>query len=522
VEDTQAGEETSGHADAGADEADAMAAVPGPRPAGDAAELIGEVPAVAAAVLGATGGAQSVADGPPFDDGYEAALSNRQVQMIAMGGAIGVGLFLGAGARIAAAGPGLIFAYAIAGVAAFCVMRALGELVLHRPAAGSFVEYAREFIGEWAGFTCGWMYWLNWAATGIAEITAIGIYVQYWSPGMPRWISALAALAVLLAVNLVTVRLFGELEFWFAVIKVTAIVIFLVVGIWLVGAEAPVGDTHAGVANLTAHGGLFPLGFPVVLMSLQTVVFSYAAIEMVGIAAGETKNPRKVVPRAINGVVWRIVIFYCGSILLLVMALPWTYYSGNQSPFVTVFARLGVPGSASIMNAVVLTAALSATNSGLYSTGRILRSLAQRGEAPKFTARMSRQHVPYGGVLLTCSVYLAGILLNVVVPQRAFDIATAVASLGVLVTWTTILVCQLRLRARAKRGELERPSFRMPLSPASNWLGLGILALVVGLMPFAGLDQAVAFAFIPVLVVVLVLGWRRVRVRASQPSSPRG
>lgn len=456
------------------------------------------------------------------DEGYSAALSNRQLQMIAMGGAIGVGLFLGAGGRIAAAGPGLVFAYALAGVAAFFVMRALGELVLHRPTAGSFVEYAREFVGEWAAFTCGWMYWLNWAATGVAEITAVGIYVQFWAPEIPRWMSALAALVVLLGVNLVTVRLFGELEFWFAAAKVLAIVSFLAIGLWLVAAQAPVGDAHAGVSNLTAYGGLFPKGFGVVLMSLQAVVFAYAAIEMVGIAAGETRNPRRVVPRAINGVIWRIAIFYCGSVLLLVMVLPWTYYSENQSPFVTVFARLGIPASASIMNVVVLTAALSSTNSGLYSTGRILRSLASRGEAPAFTARMSRQHVPYGGVLLTCSVYVVGILLNIVVPGRAFDIATSVASLGVLVTWATILICQLRLRARAARGEMERPPFRMPWSPASNWLALAILATVVVLMPFAGLDQAVAVACVPGLVVVLVFGWRRVRVRASQPSSPSG
>jgi L-asparagine permease len=454
---------------------------------------------------------------PPRDaeQDYAAALSNRQVQMIAMGGAIGVGLFLGAGGRIAAAGPGLVFAYAIAGVAAFLVMRALGELVMHRPTAGSFVEYAREFIGEWAAFTCGWMYWLNWAATGVAEITAVGIYVQFWAPQIPRWVSALAALAFLLGVNLVTVRLFGELEFWFAAVKVTALVTFLIVGIWLVSSESGIGTTHATVANLTDNGGLFPKGFPVVLMSLQAVVFAYAAIELVGIAAGETKNPRKVVPRAINGVVWRIAIFYCGSVLLLVMILPWTYYSGNESPFVTVFARLGLPASASIMNAVVLTAALSSTNSGLYSTGRILRSLAQRGEAPRFTARMSRQHVPYGGVLLTCSVYAFGVLLNLVVPSRAFDIATAVASLGVLVTWATILICQLRLRAQTKKS-----SFRMPWSPGSNYVALGILGLVVVLMPFAGLDQAIAFSCIPVLVVVLLVGWRR--VRASQPSSTSG
>ena len=465
------------------------------------------------------GGAQPSPD--PTNEGYQPTLSNRQVQMIAIGGAIGVGLFYGTGEKIAQAGPGLVLAFVVAGIVAFFVLRAMGELVLHRTTAGSFVEYAREFIGPWAGYTCGWMYWLNWAATGVAELTAIGVYVKYWAPAMPQWLSALIALGVLLAVNLVSVRLFGELEFWFATLKVIAIVSFLVVGVGLVLAAAGVGDTHASVANLTNHGGFFPKGFPIVLMSLQSVVFAYAGTEMVGVAAGETKNPHKVIPRAINGVIWRIALFYCGSVLLLVMVLPWTDYSAGESPFVTVFARLGVPGAASIMNGVILTAALSATNSGLYSTGRILRSLASRGEAPKITGRMNKHHVPYGGIMLTCSFYFLGVLLNIFVPQRAFDIATSLASLGVLATWTTILVCQMRLRARAQRGDLERPSYQMPWSPITNWVALAVLALVLVLMPFANSEQAIAFACLPFLAAALWYGWRRIGRNARKVPAPR-
>ena len=447
------------------------------------------------------------------DEGYQPSLAGRQVQMIAIGGAIGVGLFYGTGEKIAQAGPGLVLGFAVAGVVAFFVLRAMGELVLYHPTAGSFVEYAREFIGPWAGYACGWMYWLNWAATGVAEITAVGIYVRYWAPGVPQWVSALAALGLLLGVNLVSVRLFGELEFWFATLKVVAIVVFLITGLFLVLAVAPVGDTHASVSNLTSHGGFFPLGFPVVLLSLQSVVFAYAGTEMVGVAAGETKDVQRVIPKAINGVVWRIALFYCGSVLLLVMVLPWTDYSAGQSPFVTVFAKLGVPGAASIMNGVVLTAALSATNSGLYSTGRILRSLAARGEAPRVTLRMSSRHVPYGGILFTCAVYFMGVLLNLVVPQRAFDIATALASLGVVATWATILVCQLRLRAAAGRGDLTRPAFRMLGSPVTNLISLAVLALVLCLMPFANSAQAIAFGCLPVLAAVLWYGWRRIQRR---------
>jgi L-asparagine permease len=447
------------------------------------------------------------------DEGYAKSLSNRQVKMIAIGGAIGVGLFLGAGGKLAKDGPGLVLSYAVCGIAAFFVMRALGELVLHRPTAGSFVSYAREFIGPWAGFTSGWLYWLNWAMTGIAETTAVGIYVHRWLPGMPQWITALAALIVLLAVNLLSVRLFGELEFWFSVIKVLAIVTFLFVGIGLVLTGAGIGHDHASVGNLTAHGGFLPHGLPVVLMSLQAVVFAYSGIEMVGIAAGETENPRKVLPKAVNSVVWRIGVFYIGSVIVLCMVLPWSAYGAAESPFVTVFSRLGVPGAGDIMNAVVLTAALSSCNSGLYSTGRVMRALALKGEAPRFVGRMSSRHVPYGGILFTATVLLLGVVLNYMVPQMAFDIATSIASLGVVAVWATLIYCQLRLRAAAKRGEIERPSFRMPGAPVTNWLTLGFLVLVIALMAFADEANKIAFWSLPGVVVVLFVGWRVVRRR---------
>jgi L-asparagine permease len=443
------------------------------------------------------------------DEGYRKVLCNRQVQMIAMGGAIGVGLFLGAGRRLHEAGPGLVFTYAIAGLAAFFVMRALGELVMHRPTGGSFVSYAREFIGPWAGFVSGWMYWLNWAMTGIAEITAIAIYVNRWAPNLPQWITALIALVLLLGVNLLSVKIFGELEFWFSVIKVTAIVVFIAVGAALVMTNAHIGNATASVQNLTGHGGFLPVGLPVVLLGLQGVIFAYAGIEMVGIAAGETRNPLRVLPKAINGVIWRIAIFYAGSVLLLAMVLPWSVYSPNESPFVTVFSRLGVPWAGDLMNVVVLTAAASACNSGLYSTGRILRSLAQRGEAPRFANKLSSRHVPYGGVLLTASVLALGVGLNAWVPKQAFDIAVEVASLGVITTWATLLLCQIRLRAAALRGQVRRPQYRMPGAPWTNYCTLGFLAVVVIMMAFeSDLATRIAFWCIPLLALVLWLAWR--------------
>ncbi|WP_290058799.1 amino acid permease [Amycolatopsis solani] len=449
-------------------------------------------------------------------ESYSKALGNRQVQMIAIGGAIGVGLFLGAGGKLHQVGPSLIFSYAICGIAAYFVMRALGELVLHEPSSGSFVTYARKFIGPWAGFVSGWMYWVNWAMTGIAEITAVAIYVHKWLPDVPQWVTALVALGVLIAVNLLSVKLFGELEFWFSVVKVLAIVVFLITAIGLVLTSADIGGSPAGVHNLTGHGGLFPAGIGIALMTLQAVIFAYSAIEVVGIAAGETKDARKVLPKAINGVVWRIGVFYVGSVLMLALLLPWPFYNGDESPFVTVFSRLGIPGIGDVMNAVVLTAALSSVNSGLYSTGRILRSLAEKGEAPSFVSRMSGRHVPYGGILFTAVAYLLGVVLNYLVPKDAFDIAIAIASLGVITTWATLVFCQLRLRQAAERGEVERPSYRMPWAPYSGWATLAFLVLVVVLMGFSDGAEKIAFYSIPVLAVVLAVGWRVVSKRRER------
>ncbi|MEV0619975.1 amino acid permease [Nonomuraea sp. NPDC050404] len=441
------------------------------------------------------------------DEGYRPSLGNRQVQMIAIGGAIGVGLFLGAGGRLAAAGPALVLSYAAAGIAAFFVMRALGELVLYRPASGSFVEYAGEFIGPWAAFASGWMYWINWAATGIAELTAIATYIRYWAPAFPEWLTALIALGFVLVVNLLSVRLFGELEFWFAMLKVLAITVFLVVGLVLV--VFAVGE--AGPHNLVTHGGFFPTGFPLVLMSLQSVVFAYASIELVGIAAGETARPHEVMPKAINGVVWRIAIFYVGSVVLLAMVLPWTAYRAGESPFVTVFSGLGLPWAADAMNLVVITAALSSCNSGLYATGRILRTMARKREAPHFTGTLSSRHVPIGGIVFTASMLLTGVALFYYLPERAFNIATAVASLGVVTTWGVLVYCQVRLRRTGHRSD-----FPMPGTPYTNWITLAFLALVVLLMPFADRDQQVAFYLIPALAMGIALGWLAVsRRRAS-------
>lgn len=333
------------------------------------------------------------------DTGYHKGLHSRQLQMIALGGAIGTGLFLGAGGRLASAGPGLFLVYGICGIFVFLILRALGELVLHRPSSGSFVSYAREFYGEKVAFVAGWMYFLNWAMTGIVDTTAIAHYCHYWRAfqPIPQWTLALIALLVVLSMNLISVRLFGELEFWASLIKVIALVTFLIVGTVFLAGRYKIDGQETGVSLWSSHGGIVPTGLLPIVLVTSGVVFAYAAIELVGIAAGETAEPAKIMPRAINSVVLRIACFYVGSTVLLALLLPYTAYKEHVSPFVTFFSKIGIDAAGSVMNLVVLTAALSSLNAGLYSTGRILRSMAINGSGPRFTAPMSKTGVPYGG-----------------------------------------------------------------------------------------------------------------------------
>ena len=460
------------------------------------------------------------------DAGYHKALNNRQLQMIGLGGAIGTGLFLGAGGRLASAGPGLFVVYAICGIFVFLILRALGELVLHRPSSGSFVSYAREFFGEKVAFVAGWMYCLNWAMTGIVDTTAIAHYCHYWRAldTIPQWTLALIALIVVLSMNLISVKLFGELEFWASLIKVLALVTFLVVGtVFLVG-RFKVNGHDTGVAQWDNHGGLLPSGLVALVLVTSGVVFAYAAVELVGIAAGETADPHKIMPRAINSVVLRIAVFYIGSTVLLALLLPHTAYQNHVSPFVTFFSKAGFGGAGTIMNLVVLTAALSSLNAGLYSTGRILRSMAINGSGPKFTAQMSKNGVPYGGILLTAAVGLLGIVLNAVKPSQAFEIVLHIAAVGVVVAWATIVACQLRLYRLARRGAVQRPAFRMPLAPYSGYLTLVFLAGVLVQMLLDKVQGPWMIGAVIVGVPAFVGGWflvrHRVRAVAHGPAAP--
>ncbi|MDO4898538.1 MAG: amino acid permease [Rothia sp. (in: high G+C Gram-positive bacteria)] len=457
---------------------------------------------------------QSPTPAPLADEqaGFHKSLGPRQLQMIAIGGAIGTGLFLGTGGRLASAGPALAIDYLVCGIIAYFILRALGELVVHRPSSGSFVSYAREFYGEKAAFVSGWFYWINWAMTSIVDSTAIAMYVKWFGQysdfiaGIPQWVVAFTVLVLVVSLNLISVKVFGELEFWFALIKVAALVIFLILGIYFVIFGTPTGS-ETGFSLITDNGGFFPEGIMPALVIMQGVVFAYASIELVGTTAGETKNAEQVIPKAINTVIWRIAIFYVGSITLLVLLLPYTAFSADESPFVTFFGSINVDYAAPIMELVVITAALSSLNAGLYSTGRILHSMSVAGSAPRFAQRMSKSGVPYGGILLTAGVASLGVILNMVVPNQAFEIVLNVASLGIIAGWATIALAHMKYVSLAKQGKYTRPSYRMPLSPYTDWVVLIFLAGVLVLIAFDYPIGTYTVSSLFIIIPLMIGGW---------------
>jgi AAT family amino acid transporter len=451
-------------------------------------------------------GRQFELPGDSVEEDFHRGLKERHIQMIALGGAIGVGLFLGSASAIQKAGPSLLLSYAVAGVAIFLIMRALGELLLYRPVSGSFATYADEFVGPWAGFVTGWTYWLMWVVIGMAEVTAAGIYVQYWVPDMPQWIPALAALVVLLGVNLIAVGLFGEFEFWFAIIKVLTIIAMILIGLTIIlfGVSA-LGDS-ASFSNLWSEGGFFPEGLDGPFLALQIVMFAFLGVELIGVTAGEAQNPEKTIPSAINKVIWRILIFYIGALIIIMSLVAWNRLDPDDSPFVVVFDRVGIPAAAGIVNFVVLTAALSSCNSGIFSTGRMLYTLAGFRQAPAALRRVSQQKVPAVGLVVSFAVMLIGVVINYFIPERAFTYITSIATVCGLFVWGMIVFSHLRYRRHVNAGRLPKSKFRMPASPAGNWFVLGFLAMVLVLLAFNE-DTVIALYVAPVWVAALVVGY---------------
>ncbi|MGA5165267.1 MULTISPECIES: amino acid permease [Streptomyces] len=448
-------------------------------------------------------------------EGYQRGLGARQIQMIAIGGAIGTGLFLGAGKAISKAGPSLILAYAIAGLVIFFIMRALGELLMYRPVSGSFAEYAREFVGPFAGFVTGWTYWLFWVVTGITEVTAAATYMTYWWD-IPQWISALAFTVILFGANLISVKLFGELEFWFSMIKVTAIIgmILICAGILTIG-FSDAADT-ASMTMLWSEGGFFPKGIGGTLMTLQIVMFAFLAVELVGVTAGESKDPKVTLPKAINTVPWRIAVFYVGALIMILSVVPWTHFQPGVSPFVAAFEKMGLGVGAAIVNFVVLTAALSSCNSGMYSTGRMLRDLALNGQGPKVFTRLTKSGTPLIGTAFSAALMLVGVWINYVAPGKAFEYVVSFATISGMWAWIMILVSQIRYRAAVKRGDAPESEFKAPGAPFTSWFALLFIGMVIVMM---GIDEGARVSLYCAPLWALLLGVSYLVLKSRNPEN---
>ncbi len=445
----------------------------------------------------------------------ERSLGNRHIQFIALGGAIGSGLFFGSATTIGLAGPAILIGYVIGGGLVFIVMRALGEMAAAEPVSGSFSAYAHRYIGPFAGFSVGWTYWFSWTVVNIAELTAFANYIGHWfpEPGLPRWVPILIALAVVLAINLVSARSFAEAEFWVTLVKVAAIVALIAFGIFVV----IFGLGHgASVSNLWADGGVFPRGIFGLLLAFPLILFSFGGTELVGIAAGEARDPQKSIPRAVNGVIVRIVLFYVGGLLVVLMLIPWSSVDPRSSPFVDALSNVGIAHADDVLNFVVITAVLSAFNSGLYSTGRMLLTLAQNGHAPRvFSAISGRGRVPYAGLLASAGVLVIGVPINIYFPSDAFLILASIATVVVIFTWTMILIAQWRFRrAKCREGSVGSLTFRLFAWPLTTYVGLGGMAIVVIMMVFHS-STRVALLVAPLWFGTLGVGYAIMRRRES-------
>lgn len=430
-------------------------------------------------------------------------LKNRHVQLIAIGGAIGTGLFLGSGHSIALTGPAILFAYIITGIICFLMMRALGELLLSNTEYHTFIEFVQDYMGEKTAFVTGWTYWFCWISVAMADITAVGIYVKYWFPSIEAWIPSLVTLIILLLMNLVTVKLFGEMEFWFACIKVVAIIALIVLGLYFILTGQPTSAGVASFSNLWSHGGWFPKGMDGFIQSFQMVVFAFAGIELVGLTAGETENPEKVIPKSINSIPVRIILFYVGALGVIMSIFPWDSINPDRSPFVEVFLAVGIVGAASMVNFVVLTSAASACNSGVFSTSRLLYSLAKRNHAPGILEILTSKQVPANALFLSVLVICLVVALQYVVAEGVFVIISSVSTFCFLYIWGIITICHMKFIR--KRPDLAAKSvFKMPLFPFLNYLVLAFFAFVIVTLAFNPATRVALFVT-PVWFIMLLL-----------------
>ncbi len=430
-------------------------------------------------------------------------LKNRHIQLIAMGGAIGTGLFLGSAQVIQSAGPSIILGYAIGGLIAFLIMRQLGEMIVHEPVAGSFSHFANRYWGKFPGFLAGWNYWILYILVAMTELTAVAKYINYWWPHIPAWASVLTFFIIITLVNLGNVKFYGESEFWLSIIKVTAVVAMIVFGLFLLFTAGE--DSTASFSNLWAHGGFFPNGFEGLFFMLAFLMFAFGGIELIGMAAAEAENPEKTIPKAINQVVFRILIFYVGSLTILLSLVPWNQLDLgglDKSPFVMIFSQLGINWAAHLLNFIILTAALSVYNSGMYANSRMLFGLAKQGNAPKIFEKTNKAGVPIPAVLFSALLIFGCVLLNYFVPEDALGHLIYIVVGALVLNWAMISLTHLKfVQAMKKSGETTK--FPALWTPLGNYIVLAFIAVVLFIMWTQGFKESVIM--IPVWIVIMMI-----------------
>ncbi|EIT87377.1 amino acid permease family protein [Fictibacillus macauensis ZFHKF-1] len=430
-------------------------------------------------------------------------LSARHIQMIALGGTIGVGLFMGSSSTISWTGPSVLLAYGIAGMFLFFIMRAMGEMLYVEPSTGSFATFGHRYIHPLAGYLTGWSNWFQWVMVGMSEIIAVGAYMKFWFPDLSPWIPGIIVMVILGAANLISVKSFGEFEFWFAMIKVVTILLMIVAGFGIIFFGFGNGGHAIGLSNLWSHGGFFTGGFSGFFFALSLVIGAYQGVELIGITAGEAQDPQKTLRNAIQSIVWRILIFYIGAIFVIVTVYPWNELQSLGSPFVSTFTKVGITAAAGIINFVVITAAMSGCNSGIFSAGRMLYTLGVNGQAPKFFTKVTRNGVPLFSTLAVLVGLVLGVILNYVAPKGLFVSVYSSSVLPGMIPWFVILISHIGFR-KAKAAELGSHPFKMPLAPFSNYVTILFLLMVLVGMWFNPATRVSLYIGLVFLAVVTI------------------
>ncbi|MGY0613770.1 amino acid permease [Vibrio sp. FJH11] len=437
-------------------------------------------------------------------DNLHRGLKNRHIQLIALGGAIGTGLFLGIAQTIQSAGPSVLLGYALAGFIAFLIMRQLGEMVVDEPVAGTFSHFANRYWGEFAGFMSGWNYWVLYILVGMAELTAVGIYVQYWWPEIPSWVSALVFFVLINAINLTNVKMFGEVEFWFSLIKVAAIVCMIGFGIYLLTTDS--GNPESSITNLWDQGGFMPNGMSGLTMAMAAIMFSFGGLELIGITAAEAENPEKSIPKATNQVIYRILIFYIGSLVVLLSLYPWQKVAEGGSPFVMIFHALNSEWVANILNIIILTAALSVYNSCVYSNSRMLFGLAKQKNAPQALLNVNKRGVPFIALAVSAISTGMSVVVNYFMPHEAFGFLMALVVSALVLNWVIISVTHMKFRL-SKIKQREKTLFPSWGYPMTNWICLVFLSGILVVM-YMTPGMRLSVYLLPVWLVVMAVAYQ--------------